>query len=232
MKAFCFSLCGFKDALTFGFVDETKIKNVENFIQNKLPGIISKWKTREDKPPINDENFFGDIHVFAPNLFEFTEGDRIQIASIAAYVNKIVNDEALGIQYFAANTFQSAKPNYKRVGQYFGKEPSYCGSKPNTKTGDIKLQLYTNALKILKKKGVKTSQFTENMVSVKESDHGNPVGFVECVLCKPFNEQREPQAVQSKVIGEPLKVYWIMSNFGKHVGRHLKKKKSTTMTVL
>lgn len=219
---------GFKDALTFVFVDVATINTVENFIRNNLPGIISKWKTREDKPPINEEDFFGDIHVFDPSSFEFTEGDRFQIEAIVTYVKSIVNDPDRGVQYFAPNTFHLNKPSCKRVGQYFGRDTTFRKSKQITKAVDIKHQLYMNVVKILQKKNVnmnKILHFTETMVSVREDDDVNPVGFVECVLCKPFKGNKDPQIVQSKLVGDSSKVYWITSNFGKHIEKHLKKMK-------
>lgn len=97
---FIFSLRGFRDALTFQRVDDAHINSVETFIREKLCVIIANWKTHTDATVIKDEDFFGEIFFFNPFSFQFTEGDRILIIEIAAYVkNKLMTDP----QFFNAN---------------------------------------------------------------------------------------------------------------------------------
>lgn len=85
---FWFSLRGFRDALTMQYIGEEQITSIQNFIRNQLPGILSKWKGCVEKLPINEEDFFGEIYVYEPASFEFSEGDKIQIAEIVTYVKK------------------------------------------------------------------------------------------------------------------------------------------------
>lgn len=227
---FVFSIRGFRDAITFKKVDEAQINAVENFIRTQMPGILANWKTSKGANAINDEDFFGEIHVFDPSGFEFSEGDRIQIEAVASYVRSIMDDPNRGPQYFAISTQKAAKPNYKQVGHYFGANATNVVSnvsKQNTSI-DTKKQLFTNVRAVLKKKGVNNNeikQFTQQMVVVTEHQNGNPTASIECVLCEQIDGVREPQNVQSKVEGDPPKIYWILSNFSKHIERHNKKLK-------
>lgn len=140
-----------------------------------------------------------------------------------------MSDENGGPQYFASNISKSVKPSYKRVGKYFGGNVASILSTQNTNTIDIKQQLFTNALRILTKKGVsvaKIRQFKHDMVTVIQNENTNPVGSIECVLCPLLNGKRELHTVQSKLDGDPPKVYWVLSNFGKHIAKHFKKPKA------
>lgn len=82
--------------MTFQHVGENEINFIENFIKLKLPTILPNWKSRENGQTMNDEDFFGPVHMFNPSQFEFSPGDRLQIASISAHVKKVT----------------SAQPNY------------------------------------------------------------------------------------------------------------------------
>lgn len=62
-----------------------------------LPPIVLNWKSRENNSPIKDEDFFGPIYEFAPDSFEFTPGDRLQVVSVSSYVNNITTTQP---QYF------------------------------------------------------------------------------------------------------------------------------------
>lgn len=96
---FWFSLRGFRDALTMQYIGEEQINSIQNFIRNQLPGILSKWKGCEEKLPINEEDFFGEIYVYDPASFEFSEGDKIQIAEIVTYIKKVI---AIDSKFFSA----------------------------------------------------------------------------------------------------------------------------------
>lgn len=78
----------------------------------------------------------------------------------------------------------------------------------------------------------KIEQFTGDMVVIKENEYTNPTGSIECVLCQPIDGKREPQTVQSKEYGDPPKVYWILSNFSKHIDKHDKKPKLNALNEL
>lgn len=223
---FVFSLRGFRDAITFQKVGETQINAVESFIRTQLPAVLTNWKAHKDAS-INNECFFGAIHMFDPSEFAFSEGDRIQIEAIASHVKNVMDDPNRGPQYFATNAHKSVKSNYKQVGQYFGANTACVISKQNTSM-DIKKQLFVNARAVLKKKCVsnkRINEFTEQMVVVTVHANGSPTGSIECVLCEHSDGVRETQNVQSKTEGDPPKVYWILSNFSKHIERHNKKPK-------
>lgn len=97
MENISFSLCNFRDSITFKQVDENNINYVEKFIKTKLPTFSSNWKSRENGSLIRDEDFFGPVYEFTPNLFEFTPGDRIQIAPVSTYVKNVTITQP---QYF------------------------------------------------------------------------------------------------------------------------------------
>lgn len=96
-KNISFSLCNFRDSLTFKHVGENEINFVENFIQSKLPMILVNWKSRENGALISDEDFFGPVYEFTPHLFQFTLGDRLQIQSISSHVKNVTVTQP---QYF------------------------------------------------------------------------------------------------------------------------------------
>lgn len=77
----------------------------------------------------------------------------------------------------------------------------------------------------MQKKGVdanKISQFTDCMVSINTNAYNSVEGQMERILCKSSDSKRELITVQTK-IGCHSKLYWILSNFGKHLNTHLKK---------
>lgn len=82
-------MCNFRDALTIKHINETHIEYVQNFIRNRLPKILLHWKSLNNSSVIKDEDFFGVAYCFDHTSFEFSPGDRIQITTIAAHVNKI-----------------------------------------------------------------------------------------------------------------------------------------------
>lgn len=81
-------MCNFRDAITIKHLDETHIQYIENFKRNRLPKIVINWKTSNNSSMIKDEDFFGPVYCFDPTLFEFTPGDRFQMAEIATYVKE------------------------------------------------------------------------------------------------------------------------------------------------
>lgn len=90
-------MCNFRDSVTFKYVSEKEIDFVENFIKTKMPTTLLNWKSRENHFPIIEKDFFGPVHEFMPNLFEFTPGDRLQIAAISTHVKKVTTTQP---QYF------------------------------------------------------------------------------------------------------------------------------------
>lgn len=94
-----FSLCGFRDSLTFSKVGRNQIDLVENFIKTKLPSIVSIWKANrsENASDLNDVDFFGPIYVYDKDSFEFSPGDHLQISSITSHVKEMLRAEP---QYF------------------------------------------------------------------------------------------------------------------------------------
>lgn len=220
------SLCGFRDSLTFQHVDDNQINSVEDFIKTKLPTIVSNWKSRENDQAINDEDFFGPVHVFNPSQFEFSPGDRMQINNIAKYVKEKVSDTNVGAQYFDPNKSKIIKPNYRNIGNYFG----HTSSTPVIKSTEIdnsewKIQLFEHVVKFMNKKGInekKVGQFTERMVSISRNNCNGIEGHINCILCKSSDGKHEPITVQSKM-GDNSKLYWTLSNYGKHLNTHFKK---------
>lgn len=49
-------------------------------------------------------------------------------------------------------------------------------------------------------------------------------GLIDCFMCN-----REPLFVQSTTKGDPPKIYWVMSNFSKHIDTHLKSSKRNSL---
>lgn len=220
------SLCGFRDSLTFQHVDDNQINSVEEFIKTKLPTIVPNWKSRDQS--LNDEDYFGPVHVFNPSQFEFSPGDRMQINNIAKYVHGKVSDA--GAEYFDPNKNKSrAIKSNNRIGNHFG----HTSSTPINKTQtDWKIQLFENSSKYMKKKGVsanKIGQFTECMVSIKSGSCNGIEGHIQCILCKNLPSVHEPIKVHSKIIG--AKLYWILSNFGKHLNTHFKAGRTNKPTI-
>lgn len=225
--AFLFnSLCGFRDSLTFQHVDDNQINSVEDFIKTKLPTILSNWKSRENGQAINDEDFFGPVHVFNPSQFEFSPGDRMQINNIAKYVKEKVSDTCVGAQYFDPNKSKTIKPNYKRIGNHFGHTSSTQMNKSTEiDNSEWKIQLFKHAVKFMNKKGInakKVGGFTESMVSITSNGCNGIEGHIQCILCKSSDGKCETITVQSKM-GDHSKLYWTLSNFGKHLNTHFKK---------
>lgn len=221
---FVYSFLGFRDSLTFQHVDDAQINKVENFIKTKLPAVLTNLKSRENAEPINDEDFFGPVHVFDPLQFDFSPGDRLQIMNVAKYVKEKLSDTNAGARYFDPNKSKTVRPNYECVGQHFHHTPlAQINQNVDAHNPGWKNRLYEHAVKVMTKKGVnvkKVQQFTDSMVSI--TTNNGTEGHIQCVLCKNTDGKHDSITVQSKM-GDKSKLYWNLSNFGKHLNKHLQK---------
>lgn len=94
------SLCNIKDAITFKYVDDSIVDQVENFARTELQSILSKWKSSGKLILMKSEDYFGEIYTHNPESFKFVIGDRILILQLANYVKKIVDTK--GLEYFTS----------------------------------------------------------------------------------------------------------------------------------
>lgn len=213
------SLCGFRDSLTFPNVGESEINFVENFIKTKLSSLVSIWKANrsENAPDLDDVDFFGPIHIYDKESFEFSPGDKLQILHIASYVSDKIS--SVGANYFNPGTKKNRNPSKN---EYFGvqtapKVISKTMMDESHDSDDLKSRLFKTVLKILNKNNVdpsKIGEFTDSMVSVFIYDDKRIEGHVHCVLC---NKNREAIVVQTKTSDTTGKIYFISSNFSKHI---------------
>lgn len=197
-----------------------------------MTGLLSNWRSRENCPPFNDEDFFGQIYVFEPTSFEFSPGDRAQIVDIVEYVNKVISDPCLGAQYFNPDINKAKPRSTSCVGAYFGQSKFSEEKKiqmictDEVKEEEITDRLFKLAIKTLNSNGVGDNiieRFTRSMISITSLGTNKIEGNVQCILCK----RRDRITVQSKITGNPPKIYWTMSNFARHIKNvHVKKFKA------
>lgn len=192
--------------------------------------VLENWKTRDEN--IKFEDFFGPVYIFDPSEFEFTPGDRLQIKQIAAYVHQKVSDTNTGAQYFDPN--KSKNQSLKCVSHYFGHTSSSTATTTTAKIADkisctqnaeSKVKLFDNVVKVMKKKGIDMNdigRFTDCMVSITNNSRNGIEGHIHCILCSNSGGKHAPISVQSK-IGHQNKLYWVLSNFGRHLNTHIQK---------
>lgn len=84
-------MCNIRDILVFQSVDNKVINQVEQFVRDELPGILSAMKSSGKE--INEIDFYGDIHVYKPSSFKFSIGDRMLILRLVEYAKTVQHIE-------------------------------------------------------------------------------------------------------------------------------------------
>lgn len=230
------SLFGFRDALTFQHVDENIINQVEEFIANDISQMIDKWISKDVDLQIYKKAFFGILHEDEPKSFKFSVGDRIQLRELGNYIRSVIENENLGIAHFAQTSENKIRKINNQIEQYFGFSrkivdvfPSYSTSIAKESLSDDKLtlelkeRLFANVKKMLDKKGVSRSKIEKLLgESVSVNIRGNRItGKFTCVLCRGSRPFFTAQCSQKSG-----KYYWILSNYGTHIQKHLNESKS------
>lgn len=235
--SFFYSLCGIRDAVTFKNVDENIIGKVEEYVKTDLDKVLASWESSGIK--IEKSNFYGEMYINSPENFKLSIGDRLQIKELVKYVNEKYDENDVkfsGAYHFLPNI--SNKPKQKReIGKrYFGStlaqnvDKSHSPKFVDTPDDECKQKLVDKIIKMYRKHDVIDSQiidtFTTEMVSIQTDEEGKIRASIKCVLCGVSNKEN-CFIIRSKHNGKMLSSsgdpYWVLSNYKKHVGLHVKK---------
>lgn len=215
-----FSCCGYGDAITVRNIDDEAIKNIELYMATELMHILSERHSVDES--INSVDFYGKTFASKPSTFRFKHGEVHQIKEIVAFVKHsmgavrpfLFNPENLveicdlhGMVYF--NNF----------GRYFT-DPEMTKAQHMLRDieADLKFDLFNKIKRLFDEFGVNTGQnhrFHQNSVKIIKRNNSWSATVV-CCLCKP-DTKKSQFIIQSKSVNGD--VYWITSNFSKHLRR-------------
>lgn len=236
-----YSLFGFRDSLTFKYVNDDVINQAEQFIANDVSNMIDKWQAKDINLIIDKTAFFGEIYENDPRSFKFLIGDRLQLKDLASYVKKIVGENNEGISHFAPdNAIDKFKRNNHQTDRYFGFTrktknvlpphlksctASALESSPTDFSKELSQNLFNSVIKALEKKGINKNiieKLHENQISVKVADNNRILyGKFPCILCKK-SRKRMFSAQHTEKNGI---TYWVLSNYLTHLKNHFKNNK-------
>lgn len=220
------SFCGYGDAITLKNVDDGTIKYVENYMATEMLQILSDRLSLDES--INYVDFFGKTFAAKPSNFKFKLGEVCQIKEIVVHLNMLMNNLS-PIERSAL--FNPANLNelcdfegtiyIENFGRYFTDAEASISRRMMLEVGTkLKWVLFNNIKNLFKEYGI-NPEFTErfNEDSFVVNKHGKNktwIAKVECCLCVP-GLKKSQFIVQSKMVNH--EVYWINSNYGKHIRR-------------
>lgn len=203
----------------------------------ELLQILSDRRSLDES--INYVDFFGKTFAPKPSNFKFKLGEVCQIKEIVAYLNLLMEDLSPNDR---VALFNPANLNelcdfegtvyMENFGRYFTDAETAIARRMMLDVGTkLKWVLFHNIKHLFKEYGIKT-EFTErfNENSLVVNKHGKNktwTATVECCFCVPCTKKSQ-FIVQSKMVNN--EVYWINSNYGKHIRRMHKDVLNTVVT--
>lgn len=197
---------------------------IENYIQTDLVSIVNKLKNQDNL--IDEIDFFGNTKLHASSTFKFRIGERMQLKEIASFVKTIIDGGHTNqhLQQPQKKIDYIGTKFYPNHGRFFSNitESFVLESKINPDINDLKSKLFNDTFKLFESMNVQNEIlqiFDKNMISVEIDSNNHIIGTVNCVLCKENKKKRKSSqfAIVSKPEGD--QVYWIFSNFIKHIKR-------------
>lgn len=191
---------------------------VQKFIKADLEQRLNCWKL-ENSGIIHDEDFYGAFHA-SHNDFKFSMGELVLINELTAHVKQVI--EKKGIKYFSPENRGGKRKGTRYKGTMyipkFGR--LFTNSEGNQNIGkssseELQSNLYEKIRNILHLKGVdrsKLDEFDIHKVSIDANASNSITGLIQCILCdtkKEISVTSKPDSDQN--------VYWITSNFTKHL---------------
>lgn len=220
------SVTGFNSAIVVKEIKDEeiddKIKYMEDFVKNKLPKMLNVTEAGPREKYISC--FFGPYsHDY--KSFEFNEGEKILIKVIFKHVKEKV--EADGASYFRTMKTKGKSVWSKTLmdtpyGLIFGNDDSKGRSKAEIKEIDVlvlKDQLLKSANSCLNKHKINHPEpkrtLSNDSINVSIGADGKVNGIVKCCYC---TEDVGDVKVYCQEVN--YKLYWIPSNFAKHLSNY------------
>lgn len=216
---------------------------MEKYVQTELAEVLGIWKSSGTE--INASDFYGDIYVHSPESFKFTIGDRMQIQSMVNYV-KMKYDEN-GVEFSGAHHFDPHPP--KKIKLKCEKNSLKCffsNSSTKTPADDFKCTensrnhekqiLIDKISNIYSTIGIDSSiveKLNTELVELQDDAEGRIRALFKCPLCGTSNKENsfvvhtKPQTSGSS----SKNVYWVLSNYTKHVNKHVKNAKKNVSKI-
>lgn len=189
-------------------------------MRDVLPKILDDKKDQSGET-VEMNLFYGDVYASTPNLFTFPSGDRLLIQEISEHVKRIFEEKGLkgGVQHFTSvlkvNKQVRVMPNENIALSSFIRQDEGAHSM------DMKFQLHTTAVKVLKSFGLDAdlvNSFDDTMVFLKIDENNRYRGSVLCVICQNNNVRKEIN-LHCKY-GAQNRVYWVDANLKRHLNSH------------
>lgn len=209
--------------MVLGGIEKENIDNIESFISSNLLPVLKDAAERNGQKLDMKEMllFFGNQFASKPDMFRFTQGEKILINQIKQHVQK------KGFKYFALKKRKLNMPKLieTAVGSIFGESEtsedandeviqakSMSTEKSVSLGEDCDKKLLQSANKIINKELLATGStanliMTADMIDIDRSDSEHIKGYVSCAFCKE----------KKKVSYKHSNDNWIMSNLIIHL---------------
>lgn len=167
--------------------------------------------------------------------FKFSMGEKVLIGELNSHVKQIIEKD--GLKYFSLKTKDGKKRKFRNegtvlipsVGRFFTNfATEQCAVRNQF---DLRKDLYEKLLNFLKRKGVNGEKLNEmNMddLSISVNDDQSISGQIMCVLCDRGDNKK---FCVNTIRGEKHRIYWIFSNFDKHLVKKHQMKSDKKETV-
>lgn len=173
-------------------------------------------------------DFFGKTFATKPSNFKFELGEVCQIKEIVVYLNFLMeklspNDRVALFNPDNLNELCDFEGTayIENFGRYFTDAETAISRRMMVDVETkLKWVLFNNIKNLFKEYGIKpefTERFNQNSIVVnKHGKNKTWVAKVECCLCVP-GLKKSQSTIQSKMVN--TEVYWINSNYSKHIRR-------------
>lgn len=217
------SITGYSNPLSMKNINDDRLTNIEKFVRGNGAKIVEdKLKGQIDDVTENQifVNIYGDTYKSLPECFCFRDGDRMLIKELVVHVKGIVDGNGInsGLHKFK---MEVTKPRYRRLPKTDSKTvPVTCNEPTNIENSkdlkEMKSLLIDKVETCLLKHGATELVDIANLneiVHVTTENH-RVYGNITCVICQNTNKKKKSK---HRIAYCPIKNYWIMSNFVKHL---------------
>lgn len=225
------SVTGYSNPLSMKNIDDVGLTNVEKFvrdngleiIERRLENLINCGETKSQMLL----DMYGDTYNSAPEKFCFRDGDRMLIKELVVHVKKMVDANGIntGLHQFKMKV---KKARHRRLPNAPTNETQRIAGKlkienENSSSCDNRPEMAADLLRKVQlclinhgaDKLADIANLDDEMVNVT-MENSRMYGTVTCLVCRDESKKTKKKLIH-RVSYCPIKNYWVMSNFAKHL---------------
>lgn len=212
-------------------IDDDRLTNVEKFVRdNGLEIIERRLQSHSNIAEAKSQmlvDIYGDTYHAAPDRFCFRDGDRMLIKELVEHVKKIVDGNGIntGLHQFKMKVKKTRQRRLPIAATHAtqGIAHELKIKSENISESDKLLEMKTDLLRKVEmclinhgaEKLADIADLGDEMVHVTD-ENSRMYGSIECVICRDGNKKKKKKS-NYRVSYCPIKNYWVMSNYAKHL---------------